>query len=161
MKKTDEYGEFFPPSISPICYNESQGNYYMPLSKEEVLSKGWQWEDYKLGIYGKENISLIDLPDSITETNNDILSAILRCSTCSRNYNIVPDEFSFYKTEKIPIPQTCPECRHLKRFKMRSPRKLWHRKCMKPGCTNEFETSYSPERPEIVYCERCYNQEVY
>ena len=28
------------------------------------------------------------------------------------------------------------------------------------SCPNEFETSYSPERPEIVYCEACYNVEV-
>ena len=27
-------------------------------------------------------------------------------------------------------------------------------------CQNEFETSYAPERPEIVYCEQCYNAEV-
>ena len=26
------------------------------------------------------------------------------------------------------------------------------------GCNNEFETSYAPDRPEIVYCERCYQQ---
>jgi hypothetical protein len=27
-------------------------------------------------------------------------------------------------------------------------------------CPNEFETSYAPERPEIVYCEKCYQDEV-
>lgn len=27
-------------------------------------------------------------------------------------------------------------------------------------CPNEFETSYAPERPEIVYCEDCYQNEV-
>jgi len=27
-------------------------------------------------------------------------------------------------------------------------------------CPNEFETSYAPERPEIVYCEQCYVKEV-
>jgi hypothetical protein len=27
-------------------------------------------------------------------------------------------------------------------------------------CPNEFETSYAPERKEIVYCEQCYNAEV-
>jgi hypothetical protein len=32
---------------------------------------------------------------------------------------------------------------------------------MKEGCKNEFETSYAPEGSEIVYCERCYQQEVY
>lgn len=28
-------------------------------------------------------------------------------------------------------------------------------------CEVEFETSYSPDRPEIVYCEKYYQQEVY
>ncbi len=27
-------------------------------------------------------------------------------------------------------------------------------------CPNEFETSYDPERPEVVYCEQCYQAEV-
>jgi len=27
-------------------------------------------------------------------------------------------------------------------------------------CSNEFETSYAPERREIVYCEGCYLREV-
>ena len=27
-------------------------------------------------------------------------------------------------------------------------------------CPNEFETTYAPDRPEIVYCEACYKQEV-
>jgi hypothetical protein len=28
-------------------------------------------------------------------------------------------------------------------------------------CEVEFETSYTPDRPEIVYCEKCYQQEIY
>ena len=62
---------------------------------------------------------------------------------------------------KIPIPRICPECRHIERFKNRGPNKLWHRQCMKKNCNNEFETSYAPDRQEIVYCESCYNKEVY
>ena len=27
-------------------------------------------------------------------------------------------------------------------------------------CLNEFETSYEPGRPEIIYCEKCYQAEV-
>lgn len=27
-------------------------------------------------------------------------------------------------------------------------------------CPNEFQTSYAPDRPEIVYCEACYQAEV-
>ena len=54
MKKTGEYGEFFPPAIAPVCYNETQGNYYMPLTKEEVLARGWLWEDKVPGILEKK-----------------------------------------------------------------------------------------------------------
>src|SRR3989344_4040210 len=36
MKKTGEYGEFFLPEIAPVYYNETQGNLYMPMTKEEV-----------------------------------------------------------------------------------------------------------------------------
>ena len=79
---------------------------------------------------------------------------------------------NFYKKMDVPVPLFCPECRHVTRLKKRGPNKLWHRKCMKEECQNEFETSYAPDpryaegsgearRPEIVYCEKCYQQEVY
>ena len=28
-------------------------------------------------------------------------------------------------------------------------------------CNNEFETAFAPDRSEIIYCENCYNKEVY
>ena len=161
MKKTGEYGEFFPPSIAPVCYNETQGNYYMPENKEEVLSRGWLWEDKIPGIFGKETIQPENISDSIKDLNDSLIKEIFKCVSCTKNYNLTMDEFNFYKRENIPIPRNCPECRYKKRFALRLPRKLWHRSCMKEGCTNEFETSYAPERLEIVYCEKCYQQEVY
>ncbi|MEK7572395.1 MAG: hypothetical protein AAB493_00865 [Patescibacteria group bacterium] len=161
MKKTGEYGEFFPPSISPVCYNETQGNYYMPEEKETILSRGWKWEDKIPGIFGKETVKLENIPDDIKDINDEILMAVLACDKCKKNYNITKDELAFYKKENIPLPHFCPECRYKKRFAIRLPRKLWHRKCMKEGCSNEFETSYSPDRKEIIYCESCYNKEIY
>ena len=160
MKKTGEYGEFFPPSISPVCYNETQGQHYMPLSKDEVLARGWQWEDKVPGIFGKETIKPEKIPDDIKDINDEFTKEILVCTSCTKNYNITTDELTFYRREEIPIPKECPECRYSKRFNLRLPRKLWHRSCMKEGCTNEFETSYAPDRSEIVYCERCYQQSV-
>jgi hypothetical protein len=161
MKKTGEYGEFFPPSIAPVCYNETQGNYYMPEKKEIILFRGWKWEDKIPGIFGKETIKLENIPDDIKNVDDKILTAVLACDKCKKNYNITKDELAFYKKENIPLPHSCPECRYKKRFAIRLPRKLWHRKCMKEGCSNEFETSYSPDRKEIIYCESCYNKKVY
>ena len=101
-------------------------------------------------------------------------------SRCTEAFKIIEPELQFYRRMNLPLPRLCPNCRHYQRLKQRNPLKLWHRKCQCGGtkssngiyintiqhqhgdtpCPNEFETSYSPERPEIVYCEQCYNQEV-
>ena len=76
----------------------------------------------------------------------------------------------------LPIPDQCFPCRLQDRLNRRNPRKLWHRQCVcdykvygntsqhrhhsKGRCPNEFQTSYAPERAEIVYCEQCYQAEV-
>jgi CxxC-x17-CxxC domain-containing protein len=44
-------------------------------------------------------------------------------------------------------------------MKLRNPRKLFDRKCDK--CGIDIKTTYSPDRSEIVYCEECYNKEIY
>ena len=168
MKSTGEYGEFLPPSIAPVYYNETQGAIHMPLSKEEVLARGWQWEDNVPGTYGKETIAPENVPDSIHDVLDSATKEIYRCTTCTKNFNIVPDELAFYRREVIPLPRRCPDCRYKRRFALRPPRKLWSRTCMcnrenhehAEMCTNTFETPFSPERPEQVYCEACYQQEV-
>jgi len=169
MKKDGEFGEFFPMSISPFGYNETQANYYMPMSKENAIAMKIKWESEVPGIFGKETLKTNEIPDLIEEVEDKILREVLVCENCSRNYNIVPNELTFYRKEQIPIPRKCPECRHKKRFAIRLPRRLWHRSCMcEKGnhghdgkCKTEFETAYSPERKEKVYCESCYNKEVY
>jgi hypothetical protein len=169
MKKTGEYGEFFPLHIAPVSYNETQAQLYMPMSREEVLAKGWPWEDQVPGTFGKETISPELLPDNISQVSESILKEALKCTACSKNYNITPYELSFLKNENIPIPRICPDCRYRRRYSMRPPRKLWQGKCKcdKAGhghesvCPNEFETPYALERPEKVYCESCYNKEIY
>ncbi len=169
MKKTGEYGEFFPPQIAPVYYNETQGNLYMPMTKEEILSKGWLWEDSIPGTFDKETISPTSIPDKIEDMPDGYLSEIFVCTNCSKNYNISKNELLFYRKEKIPFPRKCPNCRYKRRFNLRPLRKLWHRSCMCDKkdhghiekCQNQFETSYSPDRPEKVYCESCYNKEIY
>ncbi len=161
MKGTGEYGEYFPPSIAPVYYNETQGNLYDPLTREEVLAKGWQWEDNTLGTTGKETIKTEDIPDKIEDVPDSYLKEVFACVDCNKNYNIVPNELILYRKEKIPLPRKCPNCRYKRRFSMRPLRKLWHRACMNTGCKNEFETCYQPNRTEKIYCESCYNKALY
>ena len=169
MKKTGEYGEFFPPEIAPVYYNETQGNLYMPMTKEEVLAKGWHWEDNIPGTFGKETIKSAAIPDKIKDVPDSYLNEIFSCMQCSKNYNITKNEFLFYQKENIPFPRRCSNCRYKRRFNLRPKRELWHRVCMcekdhvnhNGPCKVEFETCYAPDRPEKVYCESCYNKEIY
>ena len=159
MKKTGEWGEFFSIKYSPFAYNESMANFSFPMTKDQILGSGFCFQENLQQTKGKTTLKKI--PDSIYDVKDEILNEILECIECNRNYKIVLNELSFYRKWKIPIPRRCFFCRLNKRFQFRGPSKLWHRKCMKEGCINEFETSYAPEMPEIIYCESCYNKEVY
>lgn len=158
-----KYGDFFPAEISPYSYNQTIAQELFPLSKESALEQGYLWTDEEKPSY----VATKDrVPDSIADVL-DISGEIFPClhnGKCNHNcpsvFRITKEEFVFYKEMNIPLPQMCPNCRHYQRLLQRNPLKLWHRKCMKPGCENEFETSYAPNRPEIVYCESCYQQEV-
>ncbi len=161
MKKTGEYGEFFPASMSNFGYNETVAQESFPLTKEEAEKQGFKWWDKLQKTTGKETLKPEEIPDSISDVDESMLNQVLLCVSCNRNYKIVPNELIFYKKHLIPIPHKCFYCRNSERLKLENPFKLWHRKCMNEGCQNEFETPYSPERKETIFCESCYNKEVY
>ncbi|MFA5095136.1 MAG: hypothetical protein WC447_00530 [Candidatus Paceibacterota bacterium] len=162
-----KYGEFFPSELSPFCYNETIAQEYFPLTKEEAFKQGYKWKEKEERNY-QIDIKNEEIPNDIKEVDDSIINKVIECEhkgkcneQCTEAFKIIPDELTFYKRMNLPLPHLCPNCRHYQRLKQRNPLKLWHRKCMKEGCNNEFETSYAPDRPEIVYCERCYQQEVY
>jgi len=157
MKKTGEWGEFFSPSISPFGYNESLAADYFPLSKEEAKSKGYAWQDNLPGTFGKETVKLNFDYSQIA----DITKEVLVCEKCQRNYKVISQEAKFYKEMNVSVPKKCFDCRHLARIELKCPRKLWTRQCMRPGCANKFESPYAPDRPEKIYCEECYQKEIY
>ncbi|MDA2935604.1 hypothetical protein MYX06_00075 [Patescibacteria group bacterium AH-259-L05] len=191
MKRTGEWGEFFPSDMSPFAYNESVLQDYFPLTQKEAQQKGYTWynrgsRDYKIDMIGSQ------LPRTIQEVNQKVLHATIQCVTqedsktkkkyplCTTAFKFTSLELTFYKKMNLPLPRKCFPCRRQDRFALRNPRKLWHRACQCIGersnnkvytnaakhfhgsdhCPSEFETTYSPERKEVVYCEKCYQQEV-
>lgn len=181
-----KYGEFFPPELSPFAYNETAAQEYFPLTKKATLERGYSWKDPEQRNY-KIQISNVKLPDHIKDVGDDMVGEIIECQhqgkcneQCTEAFRIILPELKFYRKINLPLPRLCPNCRHYQRLKWRNPLHLWHRKCQCAGaksgnevyentaqhfhgakpCPNEFETSYSPERKEIVYCEKCYLAEV-
>ncbi|TSC76095.1 MAG: Uncharacterized protein G01um101433_825 [Parcubacteria group bacterium Gr01-1014_33] len=181
-----KFGEFFPTELSPFAYNETIAQEYFPLTEETAHAKKYQWREPEERKY-EVSMRAGDLPDHIRDATDKILKEIIGCEhagkckeQCTSAFRITLTEFEFYRKINIPLPRLCPNCRHYARIAQRNPLKLWKRKCMCAGeksqngiyanqsshfhgstqCPDEFETSYSPERQEIVYCERCYQEEV-
>ncbi|MFA6585954.1 MAG: hypothetical protein WCS86_02215 [Candidatus Paceibacterota bacterium] len=161
-----KYGEFFPIEIIPFSYTDSVVHEYFPLTKEKILEKGYKYTEPETKNY-KPTILPHQLP-SIENADEKILQEIIQCDhmrncndRCTLAFRIIQNELNICKMLGIPLPKLCPNCRHMSRMNLLNPPRLYSRKCMKPDCTNEFETPYSPDRQEIVYCEKCYQQEVY
>ncbi|PIR48601.1 hypothetical protein COU80_02725 [Candidatus Peregrinibacteria bacterium CG10_big_fil_rev_8_21_14_0_10_55_24] len=160
MRSTGEWGEFFPVALSPFAYNETVAQEYFPLSEEEVLKRGWKWRDQKDEIPKVERIiPAAKLPNSINDIPDDILNWAVECEATKRPFRIIKQELDFYRKMRLPIPHFHPDERHKHRMALRNPRKLFSRTCAK--CEKPIQTTYAPDRPEIVYCEECYLKEVY
>ncbi len=174
--KIYKYGEFFPIEMSPFCINETPAMDHFEVTEIDAQEKGYKWKERDKRNYPITKIAT-ELPDNIKEVDDSILSEVIACPSngrsdfqCTTAFRITENELIFYKNKNIPLPHYCPNCRHYRRLDLFvQPFRLFNRSCMcnkkhnnhEEKCEVEFETSYAPERPEIVYCEKCYQQEVY
>ena len=175
-----KYGEYFPIEFSPYGYNNTMIANHFKVSKEEADREGYPWIEVPRGEY-KITKNVIDLPDAISEVDESILKEVVGCESCNGAYRITEAELNFLKKENLPLPTLCIECRHDRRVADRLKMYLYERRCMCGGvvddtglyanntkhahgdghCRETFKTGYSPESPEIIYCEKCYQAEVY
>ena len=149
MKETGEWGQFWPASFFYGGYNETVAQEYLPLDKSGAEALGYTWfKDTKQESNGgaREQGDLT-LDDSILEKT-------LVCEETGKEYRIVKPELNFYRKMKLPVPTLSPNERHFARMETRKPRQIWERQCA--NCKQEISTSYAPERPEKVLCEKCY-----
>ncbi len=151
-----KYGEFFPIEFSPYGYNNTAAQDQVPLNMEQALKNHYPWLEIEKGEYDI-TISAKDLPQNIKDVTDEILNEVISCSNCNFAYRIIASELNFYRKENLPLPDLCTDCRYNRRISDRLKAKLYKRNCNK--CSLEIMTGFSED--EIVYCERCYQNEVY
>ena len=159
MKDTKEWGEFFPTELSPFGYNETVAEEYFPKEKSEVLDNCWKWQDNFPESYGKETISIDDIPDEPSQYLPSLSREVLSCSCCGKNYRLTSAEIKLYKELGIKIPSKCFDCRYEGRRIKRNQRKLVERSC--DSCSKTLLSSFKQNDPRKVYCEECYLAHVY
>lgn len=158
MKSTGEWGEFFKPEESPYGYNETVARDYYPLSKEQALAQGFKWSDFEEPFPVVETAKAADLP-KIADVTDDFLRLAIECEVTGKPFRLIKQELDFYRKKGIELPTKHHEVRHQERLKKRNPRIIWTRNC--DSCGTAMQTTYSPDRPEKVYCEACYLKTVY
>jgi hypothetical protein len=180
------YGEFFPSELSPFQFNISEAYELSPKTEGEARAEGLRWREELTRKY-TDTKQAHDLPDKVEDADDSVLEDVIACDhvgtceeECTGAFRIIARELEFLKRFDLPLPNLCPNCRHYGRLKLRNIPKFFKRVCQCGGrksengvfqntaehfhgetrCPNTFQTSYAPDRPEIVYCEACYNSEV-
>ncbi len=171
------YGEFFPVELSPFAFNETISYEFFPYSRGELRSRGYEYLEPAKTSY-KVTVDVGNVPVDLRDVDKKVTDEVIACEhagtcrdNCSGAFRITPQELQLYEKLHICLPVLCPNCRHMERVRRTNPFFLWHRVCQCSGgsaphfhgtnrCPNEFETSYAPDRSEIVYCEQCYQAEV-
>ena len=138
---------------------------YYPIERRDAINRVstdgkaiFKWSLYEPPFPKVEKtIPASKLPENIQDIPDDILNWAIKCEVTDKPFRIIKQELDFYRKHNLPIPRKHPDQRHLDRMKLRNPRKLYNKLCMK--CGIDMKTTYSPERTEIVFCEECYNME--
>ena len=157
MKSSGQWGEFFRPEDSAFAYNNSTASIYFPLTKEEILARGWAWEDIPDSPLGGTDATVI--PDSIDEIDDALLDSVLTCPVSRKQFKIQKKELEIYRILRLPCARLHPDVRISRRRDMMNPYILHDRKCSK--CGKGIRTTFAPEKTEKVYCEECYLKKVY
>lgn len=89
---------------------------------------------------------------------NTPVEAPVKCACsnpeCRKEFVVIPQEITFYAQKKLPLPDHCPACRHKQRMALRAERQLYKRTCDK--CKQSIVAVYPPDAPYLVYCNKCF-----
>jgi hypothetical protein len=155
MEERGEWGIMLSNELLTHPYNESLANIMMPLSKEEALKLGYRWAEVK--IPHVDPALVFQYKDTIGEVSwDDLKDKVLMCEESGRPFRVIKQEFDFYKKYSLPLPRLHPEVRMFHRYPKELYFNLHDSKCRKCGAA--FQTSMPDD--DIVYCEKCYLENI-
>jgi len=148
MKEAGEWGEFFPADISLYGYNLSMAMNYFPLSREEALARGSQWDD------GPQTQNVSDGEASSEAPAGE--DEALCCERSARRFRITSKELAFYRRRQLPLPRLHPDLRMNERRALLLPWRVWRRECS--SCGLEIDAAFDREDKRRVLCSTCYDR---
>lgn len=160
MLKRGEYSDGPGFEFSAQAYNFSIGHIRFPLSNEEIVNLGgYVAKAPETKVDGLAILNTDQLPQTIEEVSDDILNKAIKCEISSRPFKIIASELAFLKRIGMPLPTVHPSVRMEKRW-IFSP-VVYKNKTNCNKCNKEIRTIFDSKEEFILYCESCYQKEVY
>ena len=152
MSARGEWGEFFPMRHALVAYNDSRAQDLFPLEAAQAQDEGLPWREEDPRSYLPQDCVL---PDSIRDAAESLISAVLACGGCRRNYRVTKPELLFYRKMELPVPERCPACRRRERAALYpATGRLFARWC--ESCKTPLESVFAESSGRQVLCEACY-----
>ncbi len=160
MLERGEYNDGPGFEFSAQAYNFSIGQNLYPLTSKQIKDfGGYLAKEPETNVGDLEILNLKQLPQTINEVTDDILEKAIRCEISGRPFRIISSELSFYRRIGIPLPTVHPSIRMDNRWKFSPTGKKYKTTCVK--CKKEMESLFDPKEITSLYCEKCYQKEVY
>ncbi len=155
-----EYSDGVGLNFCAQAYNVSLAQNGYPLSEEEVKKiGGYTAKDPETNVGNTEIVKYSDLPKTINEITDDIVSKAILCEKSGKPFRITQSELEFYRRTGLPLPNIHPLLRMRRRLNLVKTGKKYKAVCVK--CNKEIETVLNPSENFIFYCDKCYQQEVF
>lgn len=145
MRRTGEWGEFFPMTLSPYPYNHAIAQRYFPMTRQEVASAGMQWYDRDMED-AAQAMEPASLPDELPPDN---ASCVVKSARSGRPYRITTQELERYRSLGAPLPRLTYDERMEDRAKQLGGARLFDRTCAKTG--KVIRTTYAPDSPYVIW----------
>lgn len=159
MVEKGEYGDGMGLEFSAQAYNFSLAQISFPLSDGEITKLGgYVLEEPQTNAGEIQPLSSEEIPNTIEETKDEILSVAIRCEVTGRPFRIVEAELAFLRKFRFPLPSVHPSVRLQEYLKMMPLGKSYKIICRK--CSKSIQSLFNPEDAFVTYCEKCYQQEV-
>lgn len=173
MLKRGEYGEFFPPNISPYPYEVSDAFISGPEAGQMENARKFGYNlstNIPTGVEDSDKDSVLtneiiadNLPDDIGDVGEEILSKIIVDKKNQKKFRYISQELYYHKKYNLALPREHPAVRRERIMNSVLPLGFWiyenyTRNC--DSCEREITSVYKPDFAGKVYCEGCYQNNV-
>jgi hypothetical protein len=160
LDKTVEWGEYFPPALSPYPYNDVCVHGFEMFDRQRALRLGYQFAADEPSCPEATNSALSStLPDDISEASDELLESVFVADGGGEPFKLTAAELLMYRSRGIPLPREAFLNRHAARVARTTPKSLVARTC--DQCGVHLHSAYAAHAPERVVCDQCFSKEVY